>query len=221
VSGWGVITFDGPAASGKSSVAARVADFLGLPVVSSGLLYRAATYLAERACVDPHDPDAVMATIRTHHVALQPATIGNRVTIDGEDVTRELHTDEVDAAVSAVAHLPEVRSWVTERLRAIAPPFVIDGRDMGTIVFPKAAHKFYLTASAEVRAGRRVGERAADLGRVADAIRRRDELDARQLAPAPDATVVDTGPLTLDGVVRLVLDRLGAPEANLSASRRR
>jgi cytidylate kinase len=87
-------------------------------------------------------------------------------------------------------------------------PFVIDGRDMGSVVFPDAAHKFYLTAAPEVRAARRVGERSADLSEVAAAIRRRDALDARQLAPAPDAQHLDTSALDLDAVVAWVLARL-------------
>jgi hypothetical protein len=101
-----------------------------------------------------------------------------------------------------------VRAWVGERLREMPAPFVIDGRDMGSVVFPHARHKFYLDASPEVRAARRVGERSADLGAVAAAIRLRDALDARQLAPAPDAVHLDTGPLTLDEVVAWVLSRV-------------
>ncbi len=209
---YGVVTFDGPAASGKSSVAQRVAQVVDLPVVSSGLLYRAATLVAERASIDVDDAAAVMAVLAGHHVDLDPAPGGNRVTIDGDEVTEALHTDEVDALVSAVARHDAVRDWVGERLRSIRPPFVIDGRDMGSVVFPDATHKFYLTASPEVRALRRVGERAADLERVAAAIRRRDALDAKQLRPASDAVRIDTDALSLDEVVTVVLDRLrGTP----------
>jgi CMP/dCMP kinase len=208
VSDVGVVTFDGPAASGKSSVALRVGAALELPVVSSGLLYRAATLLAERSGAPVDDADALLVELRSHRVDLVPDLAGNRVSIDDEDVTAALHTDEVDALVSAVAAHEGVRAWVTECLRTIPPPFVIDGRDMGSVVFPRARHKFYLTASPEVRATRRVGERAADLERVADAIRRRDRLDAKQLAPAPDAEWIDTDGLALDEVVDLVLTRM-------------
>jgi CMP/dCMP kinase len=208
VSDVGVVTFDGPAASGKSSVALRVGAALELPVVSSGLLYRAATLLAERSGAPVDDGDALLVELRSHRVDLVPDLAGNRVSIDDEDVTAALHTDEVDALVSAVAAHEGVRAWVTECLRTIPPPFVIDGRDMGRVVFPRARHKFYLTASPEVRATRRVGERAADLERVADAIRRRDRLDAKQLAPAPDAEWIDTDGLALDEVVDLVLTRM-------------
>jgi len=203
-----VVTLDGPAASGKSSVARRVAAELGVPCVSSGLLYRAATALVVRAGVDAGDPAEILATLARQRVELRPGLGGDVLRIDGVDATCAVQTDEIDAAVSRVAAHPEVRAWVSERLREMPPPFVIDGRDMGSVVFPHARHKFYLDATPEVRAARRVGERSADLAAVAASIRRRDELDARQLAPAPDAVHLDTGPLTLDEVVAWVLGRL-------------
>lgn len=208
-----VITLDGPAASGKTSVARRVAQRLGIPFVSSGLLYRAATLVAHRAAVDPADEGALLALLTRQSVRLEPSTEGDTVRVDGEDVTSELHTDEVDADVSTVAALPRVRDWVGARLREIPGAFVIDGRDMGTAVFPDAGHKFFLTAPASVRARRRVGERAADLAAVEEGIRRRDARDARQTAPAPDAVRIDTGPLDLDQVVDAVMAALSGVEA--------
>jgi CMP/dCMP kinase len=203
-----VVTLDGPAASGKSTVARRVAGTLGVPCVSSGLLYRAATALVIAAGVDASDPAAILLELGRHHVELRPGVGGDVLRIDGEDATRAVQSDAVDAIVSQVAGHPAVRDWVGERLREMPAPFVIDGRDMGSVVFPHARHKFYLDASPEVRAARRVGERSADLAAVTAAIRRRDELDAPQLTPAPDALHLDTGPLTLDEVVAWVLDRL-------------
>jgi CMP/dCMP kinase len=214
----GVITFDGPAASGKSSVAQRVALALGIPFVSSGLLYRAATHLVERSGTDAGDQAAVLALLGAHRVELRPDVTGNDVLVDGVPVTVELHTDRVDAVVSTVAGHPQVRAWVSEQLRRVPPPFVIDGRDMGSVVFPRARHKFYLTASAEERARRRVGERAADLAAVAAAIARRDLGDARQLAPAADAVHVDTDGLDLDQVVARVLASIRASDARAVAS---
>jgi len=211
-----VITFDGPAASGKSSAAQRVAAAVGVPFVSSGLLYRAATYLAAADGCELDDATAVMRVLQGHDVALTPAVAGNRVHVDGRDVTAALHTDAVDAGVSHVAAHADVRRWVTQQLQRVEPPFTIDGRDMGSVVFPQAAYKFYLTASPAERARRRVGERAADLEAVAAAIARRDRLDSKQLAPAADAVHIDTDGLTLDQVVALVLERLGfAPVAAL------
>ena len=203
-----VITIDGPAASGKSTVAQRVAERLAVPFVSSGLLYRAATRLVLDATVDAADASAVVALLQRYDVRLEPRLEGNRVHVDGRDATSELHTDEVDANVSRVAAHPEVRRWVFDQLRSLSGRFVVEGRDMGTKVFPEARQKFYLTASPEERARRRVGERAAGLRDVAAAIRRRDELDARQLRPADDAVHIDTDRMGADEVVDAVLDRL-------------
>lgn len=196
-----VVTFDGPAASGKSTVAACVARRLGVPFVSSGLLYRAATLVALRAGADPHDASAVLGAVGRVDVQLRPGVEANRVLVDGADVTAELHTDAVDDSVSTVAAHPELRGWVDARLRELPDPFVVDGRDMGTQVFPDALRKFYLTASPRVRAARRVGERPGRLEEVARALERRDALDARQLRPAEDAVRVDTEGLDVAGVV--------------------
>lgn len=202
------MTIDGPAASGKSSVARMVADRLDVPFVSSGLLYRAATFVALEATCDTASADSVLFELNAREVVLVPEEDGDRLLIDGSDMTASLHTDEVDAAVSLVARHPEVREWVNARLREIRPPFVVEGRDMGTAVFSDARHKFYLTAPAEVRARRRLGERTADLASVTSALRRRDQMDAVQLQPAPDAITIDTGNLTLEQVVDRVIERV-------------
>lgn len=206
-----VITLDGPAASGKSSVAQLVAEALGVPYVSSGLLYRAATCLAQSGGVAPTDEQALLRLLNGVRVGLE-ARVGlpNRVTVGGDALPDELlHSDAVDAGVSAVAQHPHVRAWVDARLRDLTGTFVVEGRDMGTAVFPNAAYKFYLDAPAEVRAARRTGERRADLAGVAAALKRRDALDAAQLRPADDAQHIDTGELSLQGVVAEVLRGLG------------
>lgn len=204
-----IITLDGPAASGKSTAALVVAERLELPFVSSGLLYRAATHLVLSHGLDPEDAAGVLACLADHQVELIPASRGNAVFIDDEEVTDRLHNDAVDATVSKVSRHPQLRSWVAARLREIPGPFVVEGRDMGKVVFPEAAFKFYLTAPAEERALRRVGERAAALDQVAEAIRRRDTLDARQLESAPDARHIDTGGLSIDEVVAIILEEVG------------
>jgi len=199
-----VITLDGPAASGKSSVAQRVAEQLGIAFVSSGLLYRAATFVGLRESrID--DPTHLRSALGKHDVRLHPSPTGNVVTLDGEDITAQLATDAVDAGVSTVAAHGEIRGWVNERLKEIDGSFVIDGRDMGRDVFPDAVSKFYLTARPEVRAARRVGERAADLEAVTQAIIKRDLGDARQSVPADDAVTIDTSDLTLEEVVDRVM----------------
>ncbi len=204
-----IVTLDGPAASGKSSVARRVAQALAVPFVSSGLLYRAATYLVLEHGVNPADEPSVLALLARHDVelvALQGSP--DRVLFDGEDISAQLHTTRVDANVSAVARHPGVRAWVNARLREIRGSFVTEGRDMGRVVFPGAAHKFYLSAPAEVRAARRVGERDMSLQEVTKALKLRDERDAGQLTPAPDAVHIETQNLTLEDVVAAILEEV-------------
>lgn len=203
-----VITLDGPAASGKSSAAKAVAARLGIAYVSSGLYYRAVTRLALSSGVDPADEAAVLALLADHEVELEPDATTDKVSIDGEDVSGFLHTDAIDDRVSDVAKLPRVRVWVKQKLQELEGPFVIDGRDMGTVVFPDARWKFYLTAPTEVRARRRVGERATDIDSVAHLLRLRDERDARQSVPAADAVHLDTGPLSLQDVVDFVCEHV-------------
>jgi len=205
-----VIAIDGPAASGKSSVARLLARRLGVAYVSSGLLYRAATLAALRTSFDLADEDALIDLLGRHQVTLHADAHGNRVSIDGVDVTDELNTDAIDVAVSTVARHPRVRTWVTDRLREVQGSFVIDGRDMGTAVFPHARVKFFLTADPEIRAARRAGERSGELRQIAERLRKRDEQDALQSAPASDAIFIDTGTLTLGQVVDEVLSRVQA-----------
>lgn len=203
-----IVTIDGVAASGKSSVSSGVARALGVPYVSSGLLYRAATLLGLEAELDLHAAAGLLAHLRTRPLRLEPLAGGNRVWQGERELTGELHSTRVDSGVSVVAALPEVRGWVDAQLRALPAPFVAEGRDMGTNVFPHAQAKFYLTASPRVRAQRRASERPEDVPAIEAALVRRDLLDRVQSAPAPDAVVIDTGPLTLDGVVQAVLAQL-------------
>lgn len=204
-----VVTLDGPAASGKSSAARRVAEALDVPFVSSGLLYRAATYLVLKHGVAPTDEAAVLDFLAQHEVELlAKRRAPDRIVFDGEDISSQLHTTSVDANVSTVARHPGVRGWVNARLREIRGSFVIEGRDMGAVVFPHAAHKFYLSAPAEVRAARRLGERGASLPEVTRALKLRDERDKAQLAPAPDAVHIETRDLTLEQVVTAVLQKV-------------
>ncbi|WP_043816868.1 (d)CMP kinase [Deinococcus maricopensis] len=208
-----IVTIDGVAASGKSSVASGVARALHVPYVSSGLLYRAAARAALNAGLPLTDEAALTAHLRAHPLRLDARADGNRAYQGDTDLTPHLHTDEVDDAVSAVAALPGVRAWIDDHLRSLPAPFVAEGRDMGTNVFPHATAKFYLTASPRVRAQRRVNERDADIDAIETALRERDRRDARQSQPAPDAHLIDTGPLTLQGVIDLILQRVQAAHA--------
>lgn len=205
-----IVTIDGVAASGKSSVASGVASRLGVPYLSSGLLYRAVTHSALQAGLSLSDAPALLTLLEGQPLRLEPLAGGNVVRRGGEDITPALHTDAIDAGVSAVAALPELREWVGTQLKGVSAPFVAEGRDMGTAVFPQAAHKFFLVASPRIRAQRRVQERLEDLAAVEAALIERDLRDQKQSAPAPDARTIDTGALTLQEVIDTVLGSIGS-----------
>ncbi|WP_278913292.1 (d)CMP kinase [Deinococcus wulumuqiensis] len=200
-----IVTIDGVAASGKSSVSSGVARALGIPYVSSGLLYRAATLLGLEARLDLGEAAPLLAHLHTLALRLEPLAEGNRIWQGERDLTPQLHQSAVDAGVSAVAAHPELRAWVDEQLRRLPPPFVAEGRDMGTNVFPQAGAKFYLTASPRIRAERRAAERPEDVDAIEAALVERDARDRVQSAPAPDARVIDTGPLSLEEVIAEIL----------------
>lgn len=200
-----IVTIDGPSASGKTSVAKLVAGRLGVPYLSSGLLYRA---VALMCLLENASAEEIEGRLGKYRLELRPTPESNHIYLDGRDVTESLHSLEVDSVVSAIAQQPKVREYVNAVLRRIPGPFVIDGRDMGSTVFPQAQHKFYLTASPEVRAQRRVPERDAAYDTVLSEILRRDEADKEQSAPAKDAVLLDTSHLNLDGVVRAVLGHI-------------
>ncbi|GIW33496.1 (d)CMP kinase [Meiothermus sp.] len=203
-----IITIDGPSASGKTSVAKLVAQRLGIPYISSGLLYRA---VALMCLLENVSAEEIEGRLEKYRLELRPTSTQNLVYLDGHEVSEALHSLEVDQIVSAVAVRPAIREYVNNVLRKIPPPFVVDGRDMGSTVFPQARYKFYLTASPEVRAKRRVPERDAAYETVLAEIIRRDQADQKQSAPARDAIILDTSHLDLDGVVRAVLKHLAPP----------
>ena len=208
-----VIAIDGPAGSGKSTVAKAVAARLGFAYLDTGAMYRAVTAAVLRAGIDPTDEvaaPAVAAVARSCRLELDGAT----VTVDGADVTAEIRGPAVTAAVSVVAANPDVRAELVQRQRdwiAGRPGAVLEGRDIGTVVVPDAPLKVYLTASEAARAARRAGEGTvgADRDAVAADLARRDRLDStRAVAPltaAGDAVNVDTSDLGIDEVVEAVL----------------
>lgn len=212
-----IVTIDGVAASGKSSVASGVARALDIPYISSGLLYRAATLLALEDGSDLTDAAALLMLLDASELRLEPLASGNLIYLGAgleRDLTTDAHTSVVDAGVSAVAQLPELREWVNARLRLLTPPFVAEGRDMGTAVFPQAQAKFFLDASPRVRAIRRVKERLEDVDAVEAALIARDAKDRRQSKPADDALNVDTSLLNLEEVIELVLSNTKQPPAS-------
>jgi cytidylate kinase len=207
-----VIAIDGPSASGKGTVARRVARVLGFHYLESGALYRLVA-LAARAKGIPESDEAGLAR---EAAALDAEFSDERTYLAGREVGAELHTEECGRGASAVAQLPAVRSALLARQRAfrVPPGLVADGRDMGTVVFPDAALKVFLTATAWTRAERRylqLRERQlpADLAALARDLEIRDRRDAERahapLKPAPDAHVLDTTGLSIDQVVERVL----------------
>lgn len=197
-----IIAIDGPAGSGKSTVAREVARRLGLDWLDTGAMYRSVALAALRRGIDPADAEAVARL-----AAAVGIEVGERVYLDGADVTAEIRSPDVDRAVSVVAANPAVRAEMVRRQRAWAAERgggVVEGRDIGSVVFPDAELKVYLTASDEVRARRRAAERAgADTETVAAAIARRDRLDATRAA---SPLVVPEGAVVIDTTDRTVAD---------------
>jgi CMP/dCMP kinase len=212
-----VVAIDGPSGSGKSTVARRVAEQLGLEVLDTGAMYRAITLLALDRALDLADADAIVAVARA--VALEVGTPVGRVLLDGRDVSEEIRGPVVSAAVSQVSAHPAVRALLVARQQAWAQEHgggVVEGRDIGTVVFPDATVKVYLTASPQARAGRRALDEAAadrptEASVVEEALTRRDQLDSsREASPlraADDAVVIDTTQRDADSVVEEIVTR--------------
>lgn len=209
-----VIAIDGPAGSGKSTVAKAVAVRTGLPYLDTGAMYRSVAFAALRAGVDPDDAEVVATMALGLELEMDP---DGTVVVDGADATIEIRGPEVTRAVSIVAANPTVRTEMRRRQREWATERgggVMEGRDIGTVVFPDAALKVYLDARPEVRASRRSKE-VSDLSyeTVASDLARRDALDQGRadspLREADDAWVIDTSDLTIDQIVDVILERLG------------
>lgn len=214
-----VIAVDGPAGAGKSTAARRLAQALGYTYIDSGAMYRAVGLAACRRGVDADDTAAIAPIV--DGVTLVPGPDGARVLLDGVDVTAELRGPEVGAWASRVAAQPVVRARLLDRQRALAAAggIVMDGRDIGTVVFPQADYKFYLTASTDERARRRHSEDAASgvaseldgtRAEIEDRDRRDRERAVAPLRPADDAILIDTSALSPDEVVTRLLETVRA-----------
>ncbi len=228
-----IIAIDGPAGAGKSTVAQKLAERLGLAYVDSGATYRAAALKVLDLGVLPDDVRAVAGVVANADIRIATDGSRSRVFLDGADVSEQIRSAEVTVAAAQVSRLSSVREKLIALQRTLASGrgVVMEGRDIGTVVFPDAPLKIFLEANPEERARRRLEQetregRAATLEQTAYEIQQRDQLDAeRKISPlvaAPDAVKIDSTRLTADQVVERVLDlsrerglvETGAPTMN-------
>ncbi len=207
-----VVAIDGPAGTGKSTVAHRVAEELNLTFLNSGSFYRALTLAAIDAGVSVDDADAVLELAKKQKLDYVDA----HLILNGKDVDDQLHQDKVDANVSKVSSIVPLRHLVNDRMREIVKSLniICEGRDMTTVVFPQAEYKFYLDASIDVQAQRRFDQGCSGLTleEVKAAIIKRDEMDKNKaegaLKRADDAQYIDTSDLTIDDVCAIIVGKI-------------
>ena len=199
-----VIAIDGPAGAGKSTVARQVSTATGLRYLDTGAMYRCVALAVKQTAVDPHDADTVGKIAREVDVVIER----DAAKLNGRDVSNEIRSSEINAIVSVIAAHTPVRDAMREQQRRWIHAHdggVVEGRDIGTVVFPDAILKVFLTASPEVRAERRVGQAGGDLQAVAASISERDHLDSTRidspLKPSVDSVLVDSSNRTIEEVV--------------------
>jgi cytidylate kinase len=216
-----VVTIDGPSGSGKGTISQILATKLNYHLLDSGALYRLTALSVIKNNIDINDISAVSKAALELDVVFEPSADGEqKVLLNGEDVGVQLRLDETSAMASQVAAIPEVRDALLVRQKQFrkSPGLVADGRDMGTVVFPDAEHKVFLTASPEIRAERRYKQLIekgvdANIPHLLKSIIDRDERDRTRtvapLVPAESAFVIDSSDLTIDEVVQQILDFIG------------
>lgn len=212
-----IIALDGPSGSGKSTLAKKLADRLGIEYLNTGSMYRAVTKYFLDHDIKEEDfinyPE-VLAKIKIEFE-------NNRIFLNGEDVTEELRNDQITKNVSWVSSIKEVREFLVESQRLIAKDtsFILDGRDIGTVVFPNARYKFFITASPRVRAQRRFdqGEIDKSLDQIEEDIIKRDDYDSsRKVSPlrkADDAIEIDNSDLGIEETIDLMMEKMGSKNA--------
>jgi cytidylate kinase len=206
-----IIAIDGPAGAGKSTIAARLARDFGYLNIETGAMYRALALKALQSGTALDDGAALETLARNSPIELMASPAGNRVLLDGRDVSQRIREADVTEAASRVSVQPAVRSWMVARQRQLGEQggIVMEGRDIGTAVFPDADVKIFLDASPDIRAERRVQQSGAmDAGAISAEMKERDRRDQTRtvspLVPAPDAVVIDSSRLGIDEVVRRI-----------------
>ena len=207
-----IIAIDGPAGTGKSTIASLVAKKLHITYLNSGSFYRALTLALNGTDIDIADEDAVLAFCGRQKLDY----VDSRLFLNGVDVEDRLHADEVSRRVAQVSSIVPIRHLVNERMRDITKnqSVICEGRDMTTVVFPHAEHKFSLDASIDVQARRRFAQGVSNmtLEEVKESIRKRDEIDRNKkegaLRRADDAFYIDTSDLTIDNVCEIIISKI-------------
>jgi cytidylate kinase len=212
----GVVALDGPSGTGKSTVARRLATRLHARYLDTGAMYRAATVAVLRSGVDLADAVGITRLVENAKIVISTDPEQASIMLDGEPVDDEIRSAATTAAVSAVSAVAAVRALLVDAQRELIGDggIVVEGRDIGSVVWPTARPKVFLTASPEARASRRAGELDADVATVAADIRRRDDLDSNRAASplmqAPDAIELDTTELGIDEVVERLVELTAA-----------
>ena len=203
-----VIAIDGPAASGKSSVARQLARRLRFVYVNSGAMYRAITWFVLQRKIDPRDAEAIATAVERARIECDLHDDSSRLFIDGTDPATHLRDVHVNDGVSLVSSVPRVREILVEKMRNYARDHdvVMEGRDIGSVVFPETAYKFYIDASPEIRSQRRAAQGQAD--QIAARDRADSSRTASPLTIADDAHVIDSSNLTIDEVVQKIVEQL-------------
>ena len=213
-----IIAIDGPAGSGKSTVAKLLAKKLGYTYIDTGAMYRAVALKIKNLGIDPEDLNKVLKIMEETSIDLEPDENGVKVFLDGKDVSKDIRTEEIGKIASKIARYPQVRKILVQMQRELgkkARDVVIEGRDTGTVIFPDADIKFFFTASPEIRAERRykeLKEKGLDVSydEILKEVKERDYLDTTRkdspLKPAKDAIIIDTSDKNLDEVLQEVLD---------------